>query len=90
MPSSQDVLPQTVHQYPTKSKDAVGTIDGKVTKVACTAFTDKLMVTIMQDGRLAQWVTDPDFIIAKSTDDRVLRHSSDPGVIGESKSNLCR
>lgn len=45
-----------LHQYPAKTQQAVGTVAGKVTTVSCVTFADKIMVTITQDGRLAQWV----------------------------------
>ena len=46
-------------QYPATTKQAAATIDGILTKITSAVFTDKIMITITQDGRLAQWVTTP-------------------------------
>ena len=42
--------------YPVKTKQTVGTIDGVATDVMALSFSDKIMITITQHGRLAQWV----------------------------------
>ena len=42
--------------YPVSSKQAAGLVDGISTEVIVLSFTDKLMITISQEGRLAQWV----------------------------------
>ena len=42
--------------YPVTTKQAAGLIGGINTEVRATYFSDKIMVTIVQEGRLAQWV----------------------------------
>lgn len=42
--------------YPAMTKQSAGTIDGVFTDVTSTTFSDKIMVTVSQNGRLAQWV----------------------------------
>lgn len=42
--------------YPAITKQAAGLVDGILTNVTSIQFTDKIMVTITQGGRLAQWV----------------------------------
>lgn len=45
------------NSYPATTKQAAGHIDGILTDVTCTSFSDKILITITQAGRLAQWVT---------------------------------
>lgn len=42
--------------FPAPSKQAVGLIDGVETQASSTFFSDKIMVTLSQEGRLSQWV----------------------------------
>lgn len=42
--------------YPATTKQAAGLVNGVPTEVTTISFADKIMVTITQDGRLAQWV----------------------------------
>jgi len=42
--------------FPATTKQAAGKINGVTTDVMCISFSDKIMITITQDGRLAQWV----------------------------------
>ena len=42
--------------YPARTKQAAGAVNGVWTEVMSISFADKLMVTIIQEGRLAQWV----------------------------------
>lgn len=42
--------------FPAPSKQAAGDINGVKTDVTCISFSDKIMITITQHGRLAQWV----------------------------------
>ena len=42
--------------YPVKTKQAAGYVGDKITDVIVLSFTDRIMVTITQSGRLAQWV----------------------------------
>lgn len=43
--------------YPAKTKQAAGLVNGVPTDVTFMLFADKIMVTITQEGRLAQWVS---------------------------------
>ena len=52
-----DVLSEATLPYPAQTKQTVGEINGVVTDVMSISFSDKIMVTITQAGRLAQWVT---------------------------------
>ncbi|KAL8635959.1 MAG: hypothetical protein Q9228_006597 [Teloschistes exilis] len=45
--------------YPATTKQAAGHIDGILTDVTSTCFSDKILVTITQSGRLAQWIHVP-------------------------------
>lgn len=42
--------------YPATTKQATGLVNGVPTDVTSISFADKIMVTITQNGRLAQWV----------------------------------
>lgn len=42
--------------YPAITKQAAAVVDGIPTEVTSMIFADKIMVTITQEGRLAQWV----------------------------------
>ena len=42
--------------YPVKTKQAAGLVGNEITDVMVLSFTDKIMITITQNGRLAQWV----------------------------------
>lgn len=72
--------------YPAQTKQAAGQVDGIPTDVMVITFSDKIMVTVTQAGRLAQWVnihlqndnpTDPDshLISDRSNDDSLLPSS---------------
>ncbi|KAI4252470.1 MAG: hypothetical protein L6R42_007952, partial [Xanthoria sp. 1 TBL-2021] len=41
--------------YPATTRQAAGHVDGILTDVMSSSFSDKIMVTITQGGRLAQW-----------------------------------
>ncbi|KID98516.1 hypothetical protein MAJ_05444, partial [Metarhizium majus ARSEF 297] len=43
-------------EFPVPSRQASGAVNGVKTDVTSLSFSDKLMVTISQEGRLAQWV----------------------------------
>lgn len=43
--------------FPAPSKQAKGLVNGVETEVSSMNFSDKIMVTISQGGRLAQWVS---------------------------------
>ena len=55
-PAPQAIVPPRSADYPARTKHAAGIVDGQLTDVTILFFTDKIMVTIIQDGRLAQWV----------------------------------
>ena len=42
--------------FPARTKQATGLIKGVRTEIMTMSFTDKILVTIAQDGRLAHWV----------------------------------
>jgi proteasome assembly chaperone 3 len=52
-----DILSETSLPYPAQTRQAVGEINGIVTNVTSISFSDRIMVTITQAGRLAQWVS---------------------------------
>ncbi|KAK2852125.1 hypothetical protein FQN49_005342 [Arthroderma sp. PD_2] len=45
--------------YPASTKQAAGVIGGQPTNVMVTSFQDKILVTVTQNGRLAQWLHVP-------------------------------
>ncbi|KAF6817328.1 hypothetical protein CSOJ01_02510 [Colletotrichum sojae] len=53
--------PQGIREepFPARSKQATGTINGVPTEVTFMVFSDKIMVTISQDGKLSQWIQVP-------------------------------
>lgn len=42
--------------YPASTKQAAGVVGGQPTDVMVVSFQDRILVTITQNGRLAQWV----------------------------------
>lgn len=52
-------VPTISPSYPAITKQAAGTIDSVQTDVTSTSFSDKIMITITQGGRLAQWIHVP-------------------------------
>jgi hypothetical protein len=52
-----DILPETNLPYPAQTRQVAGEINGVVTNVTSISFSDRIMVTITQAGRLAQWVS---------------------------------
>ncbi len=42
--------------YPAQTKQAAAQIDGILTEVMAIFFSDRIMISISQEGRLAQWV----------------------------------
>lgn len=55
-PDSPPALPLVEAPYPITTKQAAGLVDGIHTEVRTIGFSDKIMVTITQNGSLAQWV----------------------------------
>lgn len=52
-PAVLDAIPSN---YPAVTKQTAGLIEGVPTEITSIQFADKIMVTITQGGRLAQWV----------------------------------
>lgn len=44
--------------FPAKTRQASGQVGGVLTDVMSIQFADRILVTIIQNGRLAQWVGD--------------------------------
>lgn len=56
--SDMDVSSQVVEQpFPAQSKSTIGPIDDIPTEASVLYFSDKILVTLSQEGRLSQWVT---------------------------------
>ncbi|ROT42130.1 hypothetical protein SODALDRAFT_347192 [Sodiomyces alkalinus F11] len=45
--------------FPAKTKQATGTINGVETEATSMFFSDRIVVTISQEGRLSQWIQVP-------------------------------
>ncbi|KAK1833329.1 hypothetical protein QBC39DRAFT_346531 [Podospora conica] len=45
--------------FPAPSKREVGLVDGIETEITKTSFSDKILITLSQGGRLAQWIQVP-------------------------------
>ncbi|KAI0600535.1 hypothetical protein F4775DRAFT_546318 [Biscogniauxia sp. FL1348] len=45
--------------FPAQSKQASGSIDGVSTEASSVFFSDKILVTLSQEGRLSQWIQVP-------------------------------
>ena len=56
MTMTDPLTTSTPSSHPLTTRQAVGIIAGIETTVTLYSFSDKLMITISQDGRLAQWV----------------------------------
>ena len=56
MAPSSPQLPLNPSTYPAITKQAAGLVNGIPTDITSTQFSDKIMITITQDGRLAHWV----------------------------------
>ncbi|KAI9149348.1 hypothetical protein HJFPF1_11400 [Paramyrothecium foliicola] len=54
--SSSDTRGDT---FPVPSRQSSGLVDGVPTEVNTLSFSDKILVTITQEGRLSQWVQVP-------------------------------
>ncbi|KAI0378591.1 hypothetical protein F5Y04DRAFT_283821 [Hypomontagnella monticulosa] len=51
---------QVVEQpFPAQSKIATGPIDGIPTEASVLKFSDKILITLSQEGRLSQWIQVP-------------------------------
>ncbi|CAJ2508241.1 Uu.00g094270.m01.CDS01 [Anthostomella pinea] len=49
----------TEEPFPAQSKRATGPIDGVATEASSLFFSDKILVTLSQEGRLSQWIQVP-------------------------------
>lgn len=47
--------------FPAQTKQAAGTINGVLTEVLSMGFSDRILVTVSQQGRLAHWVRSSNF-----------------------------
>lgn len=56
MASNSHVPDSNLATYPAITRHAAAVVDGIPTEVTSMLFADKIMVTIAQEGRLAQWV----------------------------------
>ncbi|KAI1390919.1 uncharacterized protein F4822DRAFT_166830 [Hypoxylon trugodes] len=45
--------------FPAQSKFAIGSIDGLPTEASVLHFSDKILITLSQEGRLSQWLQVP-------------------------------
>ncbi|KAM0523049.1 hypothetical protein ACHAPE_001541 [Trichoderma viride] len=45
--------------FPARSRSASGLVNGVATEVTLLEFSDKIMITLSQEGRLAQWIQVP-------------------------------
>lgn len=43
-------------QFPARTKQETGTVNGVTTEATSMFFSDKIVVTLSQQGRLSQWV----------------------------------
>ncbi|PGH31286.1 proteasome assembly chaperone 3 [[Emmonsia] crescens] len=50
---------QTNLPYPASTKQAAGVLGGVLTEVMSVSFSDKILVTISQNGKLGQWLHVP-------------------------------
>ncbi|KAF9881013.1 hypothetical protein CkaCkLH20_01163 [Colletotrichum karsti] len=53
--------PQEIREeaFPARSKQDTGTVNGVPTEVTSMAFSDKIVITISQEGKLSQWIQVP-------------------------------
>ncbi|KAJ4250768.1 hypothetical protein NW757_006969 [Fusarium falciforme] len=45
--------------FPSRSRETSGLVNGVATEVTSTNFSDKILLTISQEGRLSQWIQVP-------------------------------
>jgi hypothetical protein len=56
--TASDMETCTDMPYPAQTKQAATRIDGILTEVLAIFFSDRIMISISQEGRLAQWVSE--------------------------------
>jgi proteasome assembly chaperone 3 len=57
--------------FPASTRRASGTVGGVLTDVMSISFSDRILVTVIQNGRLAQWVRE---LVIERSFDSVLTH----------------
>ncbi|KAI5924730.1 hypothetical protein F4810DRAFT_709306 [Camillea tinctor] len=62
--------------FPAQSKQASGSIDGVPTEASSVFFSDKILVTLSQEGRLSQWIQVPLSAPSSASIDMALANSS--------------
>jgi hypothetical protein len=55
--AAEETAPTINSPYPAQTKQASTQINGVATEVMSIFFSDRIMISISQEGRLAQWVT---------------------------------
>ncbi|PBP22781.1 hypothetical protein BUE80_DR006354 [Diplocarpon rosae] len=48
-----------VSSFPAATKQAAGLVNGRETTILSVYFSDKILITISQEGRLSQWIQVP-------------------------------
>ncbi|OJD16602.1 hypothetical protein AJ78_03242 [Emergomyces pasteurianus Ep9510] len=59
MRAAAPVPDQTTLPFPASTKQAAGVLGGVLTEVMSVSFSDKILVTISQKGKLGQWLHVP-------------------------------
>ncbi|KAI4863244.1 hypothetical protein F4820DRAFT_427748 [Hypoxylon rubiginosum] len=62
--------------FPAQSKSATGPIDGVPTEASVLQFSDKILVTLSQEGRLSQWIQVPLSSPSSATVDMALANAN--------------
>ncbi|KAL7625138.1 hypothetical protein AAE478_004352 [Parahypoxylon ruwenzoriense] len=62
--------------FPARSKSAIGPIDGIPTEASVLFFSDKILVTLSQEGRLSQWIQVPLSAPSAATVDMALANAN--------------
>ena len=65
-PTEGEVDEDVSEPFPVRSRNAAAVVDDIRTEISCMMFADKILVTIAQEGRLAQWVNGLTSFICKS------------------------
>ncbi|KAJ4402389.1 hypothetical protein N0V91_007254 [Didymella pomorum] len=67
MAATTEAFTITPSPFPARSKTASSRINGKETTATSMSFSDKILITVTQEGRLAHWVHVPLDISATDT-----------------------
>ncbi|KAH6892342.1 hypothetical protein B0T10DRAFT_559931 [Thelonectria olida] len=54
-----DITKIREERFPAPTREASGLVNGIATEITSTNFTDKILLTISQEGRLSQWIQVP-------------------------------